>query len=243
LKYGHTISPEEWEAIENYLGGHITATEQADWEARMAADPILSEKLQEVKLMQTGIREAALQSRLNDFHAALIPANQGVNKLRRLWFTRIAAACVLFAVVTAVIYFLTNTNNKKQLFARYFEADPGLATAMSASEDYTFNRGMIDYRTGKYKEAVTGWRSLLASAPANDTLHYFTGVSFLALDQPDSAIHHFKLTLNNTQTPFRSDACWYLGLALVQQNKKEEALTWLQQTQHPKKDELLGQLK
>jgi hypothetical protein len=68
-------------------------------------------------------------------------------------------------------------------------------------------------------------------------------MSFLALKEMDSATHHLRIAFNNSQSSFRSDAGWYLALGLIYQNNKTEAISVLEQTSHPKKDELLSRIK
>lgn len=242
MKYHQNISQEEWEEIEGYLSGQMSAEGKKNFENRLSADAALREKLNETRLLLTGIRENALQDELEGFHQqmAKAPPLRAKKISMRSWMA--AAAVVLVAAVISILLMNRSTKNE-QLFAEYFEHDPGLATAMGSSENYAFDRGMIDYRMEKYQSAIDAWRKLEAAAPANDTLQYFLGQAFLALHDADSAVQHFERTLALPGDHFRSDAHWYLSLALLSENKKQEALKHLQQTGHPRKDELLSQLK
>lgn len=224
--------------MEAYLSGQMTPQEHDAFKARIGTDPAL----QEARLLITGVREAILMEKMNSFHDSAtkrIPSIAPEKKTRTWWM---AAAVAAIVIATSAVFLFKNSGEDK-LVAAYFEADPGLATAMSSGEDYAFNRGMVDYKMGKYQEAIDVWRPLEAAAPANDTLHYFSGVSFLALKKTDSAVRHLRLAWDNSGSSFRSDAGWYLALALLDQGKKDEARTLLQQTNHPKKDELLSRIK
>lgn len=243
MKYNHNISQEEFEEFERYLSEDMSSDEHEAFIARVNADPLLQEKLEETRMLLLGIRESALQSTLEGFHKELIPANHRIQKKKKFRMYWFAAASLIVVIAVATILLTTGGSRNEKLFARYFEADSGLVTAMGISEDYDFNRGMIDYKTGNYKAAIETWRRLAGKKPGNDTLHYFSGVAFLALDQADSAVYHLLKTVDLQQSGFRSDANWYIGLALLKQNKEQEAMSYIRQTTHPRKDELLSSLK
>lgn len=231
----NTIPPEDLEQMEAYLSGSMSPEQHTAFSARLQTDT----SLQEIRLLITGIREASLTEKLNSFHSqtgktyAIAP-----KRIRTYWMA--AAALVILIAATAVLLW---NNGDDKLMASYFTPDPGLATTMSAGDNYAFNRGMVDYKTGKYNEAIEAWRPLIAVNAGNDTLHYFSGVSFLALQKADSAEHHLLKVWNNNNSSFRPDAGWYLALALLHQGKKAEARSFLEKTSHPKKEELLSRIK
>jgi cytochrome c-type biogenesis protein CcmH/NrfG len=237
------IPQEEWELIEQYIAGNMPAEELYAFEARMNADESLRAKVQQVQTIAVGIKESALEQKLEQFHQQLpkhINTPVRRNNARVYWLS--AAAAVALLIVVGVFVSRSKGNGEK-LFAQYFEADPGLATTMGSSTEYEFNLGMIQYRSGKFKEAVDVWRPLLKDRPLNDTLNYFTGVAFLSMEQADSAAHFLKQTLSLSNTAFQSDANWFLALSLLKQNKATEAVPFLQQTKHPRKEELLSAIK
>ena len=223
--------------MEAYLSGTMTPEQHTAFSARLQTD----RALQEARLLITGIREASLIDKLESFHATSTKKISSIAPVRKMRPYRIAAAASVIIIAASVIFLFKKTGNDK-LMASYFEPDPGLATAMGSSDNYAFNRGMVDYKTAKYNEAIEAWRPLMAANPNNDTLHYFSGVSFLALKKADSAEHHLLQVWNNNASHFRSDAGWYLALALVNQDKKAEARSILQQTNHPRKEELLSRI-
>jgi tetratricopeptide (TPR) repeat protein len=241
LNYNNTITQQEWEEIENYLSGEMEAAEHEAFRAKLSDDPLLREKLKEVQLTTTGIREAGLTEKIKEWNQeadrtkiTFIPER----KLKTMW---LAAASIILVAVTAFFWFNKETQGEK-LYAQYYEADPGLATAMSVSDNYDFNRGMIDYKTGKYTEAINAWRPLLANQPGNDTLHYFTGLSFLALNESDSAVHHLQQTIAAERSNLLNEARWYLALAFLKKDKIKEAEPLIRQSTHPQKEKLLSEL-
>ena len=230
----------------------MSGANEREFRTRLSNDESLNSKVEEVRLLLTGIGAATLEQQLDQFHASItgeasttetstVPEKHTI-KPRSRYFRLLAAASVALVIILAIVL-LAGPNKDRKLFTRFYEPDPGLATAMSASEDYAFNRAMIDYKTENYDSAIGTWTQLLQSKAGNDTLHYFLGVAFLAKDEDDSAAFHLRRTLELPDTTFHSDASWFLGLIYLKQGKKEEAASFIRQSTHPRKQELLRQLK
>lgn len=234
----HPISQEEWEQMEQYLAGQLSPAEHAAFEARMTTNATLRSQVEDARLLITGIRESVLEEKLQRFHEQLpIPIRK--KGLKLYWY---AAAAAVIGIIATTIVMMQNKKDKG-LYAAYFEPDPGLATAMGSSDNYTFNLGMIQYRSGSYQQAINTWRPLLQGRATADTLHYFIGVAMLSNNQTDSARYHLQQTLLDATTHFRSDANWFIGLSLIQQKNVTEARTYIEASTHPRKEELLARLK
>lgn len=243
----NNISQEDWELLDDYLSGNMPRHELNAFRERLNNEPAL----REARLLITGIKESSLAEKLDLFHTGLaekkidggnvrtITREQKIVKKLRLYWAVAAATVIL---VTAAAVFMLNRSDYSSLAAEYFEPDPGTATTMGTTDNYAFDRGMVDYKLGNYAEALQAWRPLLANN-SNDTLHYFSGISFLALQKADSAAYHLRPVWNNSQSSFRPDAGWYLALALLQEGKKTEAISLLEQSNHPRKAELLLRIK
>ncbi len=138
---------------------------------------------------------------------------------------------------------LGRVGREEKLFSAYYKPDPGLISAMSTTDNYTFDRAMIDYKTGSYDSAIKAWETLLAAKPDNDTLNYFIGSAWLAKEDGEQAIPYFKKVIVLPGSYFKHDAYWYTGLALLKQKKVKEAVSFIRQSAHEQKDALLLKLK
>jgi len=239
------ISEEELEQIDNYLNNKLTATELAAFRRRMDADKLWREKVSQVQLISLGIQESLLADRLNDFHKELKPQEE--KKTHRTisfhWGKRwaIAASALLVIGTLSWILFFKKTDNQ-QLFASYYQPDPGLPTLMGVSDHYEFDKAMVDYKTGDYEKALIAWKTLLKENEQNDTLNYFIASAYLAYKNPEMAFPYFDKVIRNPNSVFYNDAQWYKALALLDEGKKEEAVQLLQKTEHPEKETLLRKL-
>lgn len=240
------ISPEEFERIERYLLKQMPDDEYEAFAKQHRNDPTLAGKIHSVTLMLVGIQENTLLERIDAFHQNLSVLKERTNhpsgKVFRMKRWLVAGSLIVLAGLAALL-FLNKSHKSDRLFFAYYKPDRGLITAMGTSDNYLFDRAMIDYKTKRYDSAVKAWERLLGSNPSNDTLNYFIGSAFLANNNIDSAVYYFEKVSNNQKSAFLNDAYWYLGLASLKQQKSRNAILYIEKSNHPKKEEILRKLK
>jgi len=221
----------------------MPAEEQVAFEEKIAADQVLSEQVQETRLLLLAVQEVSLEADLRKFQKEL-PIN-GTNHIMQKRSSKqwLMAAAFIAVVAIGALLWLTMFNKNERLFSQYYKPDPGLITAMSTSDNYTFDRAMINYKTGNYDAALKAWETLLTNKPGNDTLNYFVGSSYLAKGNAEKAATYLAKVSTVSNSYFANDANWYIGMALLKQGKKAEAITYIQKAEHENKEALLKQLK
>lgn len=239
------ISQQELETFEQFISKQMNVEEKAAFTKKLGSDIALQHKLQTVKLLLVGIKEAALEKKLEEFHNDLtclkknrIQTSTKNFTLKRWWI----AASVLVIIGLSWLLFLNRDTTEEKLFASYFQPEPGLISPMSVSDNYLFHRAMVDYKVGDYDAALKTWENLLASKPENDTLNYFVGSAYLMKEKEEMAIAHFEKVIAKENSAFKNDALWYTGLALLKLNKKTQALDFIEKTEHENKVALLREL-
>lgn len=239
------ISQEEFELIERFINKQMPAEEYEAFSKKIVVDNELRDRVDAIKLLLLGVEEAALEEKLNTFHESLnegkpIVLSAGKVGSIRSWLT-IAAAVLITAIGVWLV--TRNYNREERFFSAYYKPDPGLISAMSTTENYSFGRAMIDYKTGNYDAAIKAWENLLISKPANDTLNYFIGSAYLAENKTNKAIEYLTKVINAGNGYFLKDAYWYMGLALLKENKREQAISYIERSEHSQKEKLLQKLK
>lgn len=238
------ISQEEFERIERFLVGEMPEDERHSFEKEISENEALRQYVAEISIILQEVATNKLRDAMNDFHEELVDSNT-VESLpqslkRTVWWPWAVAASIALALCLWV--FIGNQNANERLFTAYFTPDPGLVTAMGVSDQYEFDRGMVDYKMGQYQSAIDRWEKLLQQKPENDTLNYFLGSSYLAARQGEKAIAHFQTTLNAENSLFAEDAWWYLGLTWLRQGDIEKAKEALLRSSKPEAKMLLEEL-
>lgn len=239
------ISQQEFERIESYILGLMTDEEKKSFEGELNLDPKLRANVKDIKVLLQEVERVSLKESLDEYHSEL-KATPVVPMLPQKQFNwkplAIAASVLLLLAVSFWIFVGTSTENEK-LFVAYYLPDPGMVTAMGLQTNYEFDRGMVDYKTGDYQAAITRWEKLLAQKPDNDTLNYFLGSAYLAVDDPDQAKSYLEKTTQVESSIFQKEAFWYLGLTEVKAGNFESAKPLLEKSGKPEALELLQKIK
>ncbi len=237
MEHSENISEELYTRIESYLMERMPQEEKLSFEDEITSDSDLAKKVYEVRLLLLGIMEKTLQDKMPAFH-------EGLQKNKTFFNTQWRAIAAALIIVTTLVWvFMDHKSEHTQLFAKYYSVDPGLITTMGGSDKYNFDRAMINYKMGKYKEAATEWEMLISLQAANDTLLYFTASAYLAQKEIKKSIPYYEKVALDETSAFNNDACWYLGLALIGDDKINDAIKWIEKSNHPDKEILLTSLK
>lgn len=238
------ITQEELEQIENYIYGKLDGIELQHFETRLSTDALFKAKVEDIKILISGIEAQALKEQLNYFHEDLhknnIDHDLDKSKIYNInWKKLLVAAALLIAAGS--IWFL-NENSNERLYAKHFNPDPGLPTTMGTSDNYEFYEAMVNYKQGDYKTAITKWEALQKTTPNNDTLNYFIGVAHLANKNEKMAIPVLEAVSKNSEFAFINDTYYYLGLAYLKAENIDKAKANLQKSATENSKALLSDL-
>ena len=246
MKRDLNIAQEELESLEQYIFKQMSDDENEAFTKKLNLNLALQHKLHAIQLLMVGIQEAELEKRLDEFHNDLTSIKKNSFQFSLNTFSQkkwwVAASVLL--IIALGIWFAYNRDTKEEkLFASYFHPEAGLISAMSSSDNYLFDRAMVDYKMGEYDAALKNWENLLASKPGNDTLNYFIGSAWLMKGEEENAIIHFEKVIANQNSTFRNDALWYTGLALLKTKRKTEAVDFIERAEHENSAALLRELR
>jgi tetratricopeptide (TPR) repeat protein len=245
LKYDHHISENDLILIESYITKTLDADARVAFEKELLQNSDLRQKTSEVRLLLLGIQEVELKAKFPEFHQGMsrTGASLALKTSRGNNFSRlaIAASILLFLCLGAWGIWFRQPFHEK-LFNHYFLPDPGLATVMSQSPSYDFEKAMVEYKNGQYQAALKKWTALLGQKPGNDTLIYFIGSAQMAMGKYEEAMKNLEGVANNTSSAFSRDADWYLGLYYLRVNDKQKALDYLNKSGYPEATELTDEI-
>jgi hypothetical protein len=250
------ISQERLELIERYLLGQMAMPEIADFESKLQSDHLLKQQVEEQKLLMLAIEESMLRTRLDGFHkgmrntvikdvnAITLPHeySQPAVVKKMPWKKWLSVAAIFTLLAFSAWWVLLKPTRDQQLFANYYQPDPGLMTAMGSTEEYDFNRAMIDYKSGHYDSAIASWTRQLSVNPGSDTLQYFIASAQLANKNFTGALKYFEAVIQQPASPFFAEANWYAALAAIQAGDKTRAAKFLSQSNRPEKERLRAEL-
>ncbi len=238
------ISPEELILIDQYLNKELSSEDLLQFEKMQNEDPQWQAKINEIKLLRIGIAEAALRNQLNNWHQETVERNEDFSsKTKTIAWWKIAAVAAAIIVSVGSLFFYFQQNKPEKLYAEYYKPDPGLMTLMSSSDDYAFEKAMVDYKSGNYQKALDGWQKLKEKQVANDTLNYFLAMSHLGLEQYSTAFKLLQPITQKKESTFYKEANWYAGLIQVRENKFDKAIPYINTSEFKQSQQLIEALK
>lgn len=235
------IDQNEWELIEDYLLEKTTPEQTESIRQQILSNEFFAEKVEIVRLTLLGIREQSLSENISKWHSEIseIPVIPLTAKKENHFRKYLSAAAVLLLVIVAAWWSLMPSKEEK-LIAKYYKPDPGLPTVMSISDNYEFEKAMVDYKTKNYDAAIQTWQSILTQSPDSDTLNFFIGNAYLANNEAAKSISFLEKVTQDPKSIFQSEAYWYLGIAYLKEKKYQEAKSALELSGHDKKKELIS---
>ena len=218
------------ETTERYLNHSLDASDREEFERLLKENPEFKNEFEGTKALILGIEAAALKNQLDLYHNEIDNEEKTETiknrKFKNRWFKLkvlpyAMAASVLLAL--GLFFYENKTPSNQEVFAKHFTPDPGLPTTMGSTNNFEFYDGMVDYKRGKYGEAIEKWLAIQKRDSKNDTLNYFLGVAFLAQGNEISAQKYLSEAAKNSKGSFENETYYYLGLAYLKANNPIEA--------------------
>jgi tetratricopeptide (TPR) repeat protein len=203
---------DQFENIDQYLRGELSGEEAAGFEKELESDPLLRDKVDQHRQIIEGLQAGfsrELKEILQDEEKRL--SEKSSTSKRRPLYPIIGIAAVVSLIIAS--YFVLNSSpNTEELFQEYYSVYPNIESPVLRSgmqEDNPF----AAYEQANYQVALDRFKALLIDDPQNASLHFYSGICLLELDQPVQAIKEFQSAHQLPDTSFQRPAEWYEALA------------------------------
>ncbi len=217
------IDQQLFERIEAYIMDSMSAEERHDFELDLKNDPELREELRVQQESTLAVGLGGFSKELKKIRGTAedgtIPIESGRRKSIQPWLGIAAGFVLLFGLFT----WLNSGSQHEQLFAAYYEVDPGLPVPMSANDDIAFHDAMVDFKMGKFALAIEKWSALHIANEANDTLAFYLGCAEIEQGNDKEALDWFS-KMRAEQGKIYHKANWYSLLAKTRSGDTAGAL-------------------
>lgn len=207
------MSPELMERMDSYLEGRMSSDERVVFEQDLISSEELSKLFEEHQSMILAVQASSVQKSLKD----VIQKNRNTAphsaRKRKLYTTGMSIAAVAMILLGAFFMLRPGADTTQQLFAQYYDTDPGLPTLMSGDGQVQFQNAMTAYKQGDYADALERFKTITASE-SNDTLTFYSSMCYLELEQVQESIS--LLGDIHPASAFYEKAQWYMALAHLQ---------------------------
>lgn len=223
------------DALQQYLDGDLSPEDVRAFEAEMARDEALAERVRLHRRLDAALGNAgeiSLEAQLRaimDAGEAAPPSEEPApappkGKSRRLWLyiSGAVAAVALLLIVFRVAFPPQDPVEPKQLYTEYYRPYDGSNEIRS---DEKVPTSMLDaafdpYLEGDYVVAGTAFQAILDSFPDNARAHFYRGICHLESGAPDQATVSFRRVIADGKNLFLTQAHWYLALTCLRQTDR-----------------------
>ena len=219
---------ELFEKIDAYLNGKLEGNDLKSFQDALKGDKALQLEVEKYKLVQAALKdeeEIAFRKQLQSIDAEL--KNDDASKKFAFNISRInwkvVAVFVVLIGITSLLYFQSRNQEKRNLFASYYEPYPmeDRTRGDEMSSHVSFDKLALNYKNEDYDDVITILENNTETA-TNDRLKLYLGNGYLNVNKENKAIEVFQLI--DKESTFYDDAQWFLALSYVKMNKKNKAI-------------------
>ena len=146
------------------------------------------------------------------------------------WKKYYAVAAILLITLISVFYIIQQQPVHQALFSEYFKAYPNTIPLTRGQQSVNIlKQAMQQYELENYTSALNILNTIVSNDPENQIALFYAGICFLKLDESSNAITNFQKIVNTSDSEFRDQALWFLGLSYLKNKKLENAKQILNQ--------------
>lgn len=223
--------------IEDYLDGTLNESERKQFEEKLMCDVEFNQLCELHKEVNESIRDTnfyqfhslvkqvdtAYFNKPHEYPPVEHASGLAVKYKNLMRFA--ALLLVVFGIAAVLKFAFFYGAQPERLFDRYYEAYSADIVMRSAlSEGNILENAVMDYNRGEYATALRKLNELTSENQKNHLAWFYKGLTCLALDQTSEAIGSFRMIDADWNHPLLEHRNWYLALALLHNNNREEAI-------------------
>lgn len=216
--------------IESFLNKGMTELERNEFINEMKSNPGLAN---DVKLYEE-INEAIADDLVFEFRKSV---REIINSSRekqplRIDFTRKLVKYPLIASICILIGFslwqIVSVFPPEKAFSKYYK--PYFTDVSTRSAIASTDKSLVAirlYQDGDYEASFEILANYMAKNYGDQTARFYYGMNSLELGKTDIALAELKQVEQDLTSEYALHARWYLSMALLKMNQKEEAIKYL----------------
>ncbi len=223
-----------WSDIERYLQDRMSAEERQAFETEINANPELKAELTLHHSLHTILGNPVERK----YRTTLLQTSSQWHERnpvsRPRWTLPVRAFISIAAVLLVVIMITTwyDRESSTDVFAQHFEPYTMILTERAigdtAQTSKLLSQAIAQYHSGRFESAANTFTQLRNAGMDEVTIQFYEAVSLLGSGNHAEATPRFQDLLERPDHLLKEQSRWYLGLALWQGGKTEEAMNVFQ---------------
>lgn len=216
---------QQFELIEKYIDGNLSAKESKSVEQLIAKDKVFAKEYK----LRYEVNEAIMQKDIMTLRENLNNVYNGQHQsppsvVRQLFIKNwhlVAASVTILIIVGSFLLSNLNNSSSEQIFEKYYSSENAIFMTRSDATvlDDNLNDALEKFQNKEYADAI----NLLTINETNVVAKYYLGLSYMETDQFVKAKASFQNILDSPDNLFIEQAKWYKGLCLLKLDETEAA--------------------
>jgi len=227
--------------IEHYFENQLSEEEQKTFQNYLEADADFAQEFEFQKKVKQAIslqERAALKKKLQSFEQP---------KATRNWISKWTIAASIALVFGFSFWYMNQSQDSVDLYDQYYELYPNTVapTVRGENNDDLKSKAFYEYDNANYQKSLSLF-SAIYDYEKEDYALFYKALSQMELQKTKDAIITFKQFDSSKNSAFTAFVQWYLALAYLKEDQKENALVLLQSvatTENPQQEIALKILK
>lgn len=224
-----------FDLLDRYFSNELNKSELKAFNEKLKKDPEFNQEFQEIKEIKLAVKIEARQDIKSLFTDIEDSLNQQESTNNQTAMKRMLSVAASLILLVSVSYFVMSGNDNpspQEVFTEYYTSYENLngqvrgavrgdATHSESLEAQAFNA----YDMGNYALAAEYFATLVETEKTAEN-YFYMGMSNIEIGEYNTAVENLNIVSNNFST-YRDQSMWYLSLALLGDDKEEQALSVL----------------
>lgn len=214
----------DYELIERYLSGEMTAEATAAFDTRIQTEPDLREAVQRYKEVQDTLRQSLRDDpQREQLKQTLHSHRHEFKEAKRVNFRRYYIGAASVAAVIAVLLYVSPW---QQNAAVEFSVAKMVSPTERGSNDTSLQKATENFNHQRYQQAIDDLNKVIANNPDDAFSIYHRGLAYMELNKNDYARGDLELIFNG-ESIFKYDAAFYIALSYYKEKKYDQCRSWI----------------
>lgn len=213
--------------LERYLDNEADSDERLWIDKELAGNPTLQDELRfrgdvNKALAETDVLNLRLQ--LEELHQEAHAQSPQTGKRVFLWIS--SATGIAASTLLAWNLISRQPSDPQTITDTYFHPYENTLNFRSAGNtmETTLKQALSYYENEQYSEAINLFETLLATDSMQATTNFYSGISYMELENYESANRNLDRVILHNDNLFVEHAEWYLGFCYLMTDHREKAI-------------------
>lgn len=213
--------------IEQYLDGELQGNDIQKFELQIQTDKDIKDDL----FIQRKIREVLKNKDEFDLRVKLNKIQDNYKNEKKKVHKKTSVLTYVFItlsvlIVISVFFLFNNKLSNDELYEKYYKhySSEIITQSSEVSTDNNYIKALSIYDKGLYKVAISEFEKINESSPYYISKEYYTGLSYMELQNYSEAINHFNTVAKSNNSLIVENAIWYSALCYLKINKNQLAI-------------------